>query len=83
MAFHAKLVTDCGVQHASKQFKTFTKSYGFEHVLIRPKHPLTNGEAEADVKAVKSLWEKRDKEKALLEYRDSDQPVPISAFHGT
>ena len=66
----AKLVTDCGVQYTSKEFETFARSYNFEHVLVSPKHPGANGEAEAAVKTVKSLWRKNnDKNKAHLEYR--------------
>jgi len=71
----AKLVTDCSSQYTSKEFETFAKSYSFEHVLVSPKHPKANGEAEAAVKTVKSLWRKnRDKRKALLEYRASPLP---------
>ena len=50
----AKLVTDCGVQYTSKEFETFARSYNFEHVLVSPKYPCANGEAEAAVKTVKS-----------------------------
>ena len=65
----AKLITDCGAQYASKEFENFAKSYGLEHVLVSPKPPCANREAEAAVKTVKSLWRKNvDKEKALLEY---------------
>ena len=65
----AKLVTDCGVQYTSKEFETFARGYNFEHVLVSPKYPRANGEAEA-VKTVKSLWRKNnDKNKAHLEYR--------------
>ena len=48
----ARLTTDCGVQ-SSKEFTDFAK-----HVLVNPKHPLANVEAEAAVKTVKSLWRK-------------------------
>ena len=42
---------------------------------MSPKHPRANGEAEAAVKTVKSLWRKnKDKNKALLEYRAT--PIP-------
>ena len=48
----------------------FSRSYNFEHVLVSPKYPRANGEAEAAVKKVKSLWRKNiDKNKAPLEYR--------------
>ena len=62
-------MTDCGVQYTSKEFETFARGYNFEHVLVSPKYPRANGEAEA-VKTVKSLWRKNnDKNKAHLEYR--------------
>ena len=65
-----KLVTGCGVQYTSKEFETFARGYNFEHVLVSPKYPRANGEAEAAVKTVKSLWKKNnDKNKAHLEYR--------------
>ncbi|KAK2563934.1 hypothetical protein P5673_012950, partial [Acropora cervicornis] len=41
-ALKAKLVTDCGVQHAGKEFENFVESYSFEHVLASPKHPRAN-----------------------------------------
>ena len=66
----ARLITDCSVQYTSKEFTDFAKSYNFEHVLISPKHPQANGEAEAAVKTVKSLWRKNEnKNEALLDYR--------------
>ena len=72
----AKLVTDCGSQYTSSEFETFAKSYTFEHVLVNPKYPKANGEAEAAVKTVKSIWRKnKDKRKALLEYRASPLPA--------
>jgi len=71
----AKLATDCGSQYTSKEFETFAKSYSFEHVLVSPKHPKANGEAEAAVKTVKSLRRKnRHMRKALPEYRASPLP---------
>ena len=71
----AKLVTDCGSQYTSKEFETFAKSYSFKHILVSTKHPKANGEAEAAVTTVKSLWRKNiDKRKALLEYRASPLP---------
>ena len=71
----ARLITDCGVQYTSKEFKDFAKSYNFEHVLVSPKHSQANGEAEAAVKTVKSLWRKNENNnKALLDYRAT--PIP-------
>ena len=71
----ARFITDCSVQYTSKEFTDFAKSYNFEHVLISPKHPQANGEAEAAVKTVTSLWRKNEnKNKALLYYRAT--PIP-------
>ena len=71
----ARLITDCGVQYTSKEFTDFAKSYNFEHVLVSPKHPQANGEADAAVETVKSLWRKSEnKNKALLDYRAT--PIP-------
>ena len=71
----ARLVTDCSVQYTSKEFTDFARSYNFEHVLVSPKHPQANGEAEAAVKTVRSLWRKNEnKNKALLDYKAT--PIP-------
>ena len=65
-----RLTTDCGTQYTSVEFKNFAKASNFQHVLISPKHLKANGEAEAAVKIVKSLWRKNnDKHKALMVYR--------------
>ncbi|CAB4027031.1 Transposon Ty3-G Gag-Pol poly [Paramuricea clavata] len=65
-----RLTTDCGTQYTSVDFKNFAKAYNFQHVLISPKHPKANGEAEVAVEIVKSLWRKNnDKHKTLLVYR--------------
>ena len=71
----SKLITDCGSQYTSKEFENFAKSYNFEYVLVSTKHPQANGEAEAAVKTVKTLWRKnKGKNKALLNYRAT--PIP-------
>ena len=77
----ARLITDCSVQYTSKEFTDFAKSYNFEHVLISPKHPQANGEAEAAVKTVKSLWRKNA---SILQSHPHPRnwPVSISALHG-
>ena len=70
-----KLITDCGSQYTSKEFENFAQSYNFEHVLVSPKHPQANGEAEVAVKTVKSLWRKnKDKNEALVVYRATQMP---------
>ena len=71
----SKLSTDCVSQYTSKELENFAKSYNFEHVLVSPKHPQANGETEAAVKTVKTLWRKnKDKNKALLNYRATSIP---------
>ena len=50
-----KLTTGCGSQYTSAEFRNFAKSYNFQHLLIKPKHPNANGEAEAVVKTAKAL----------------------------
>ena len=66
----SRLITDCCTQYASREFANFVSSYNFEHVLVSPKHPCANGEAEVAVETVKSLWRKnKDKNKALLDHR--------------
>ena len=72
-----------GTQYTSEEFKNFAKSYNFQNVLISPKHPNANGEAEAAVKIVKSLWRKNnDKHKALLIYRAIPIPgIELSPSH--
>ena len=70
-----RLITDCSVQYTSKEFTDFANSYNFEHVLVSPKHPQANGEAEAAVKTVKSPWRKNEnKKKALIDYTAT--PIP-------
>ncbi|XP_041347158.1 uncharacterized protein LOC121367029 [Gigantopelta aegis] len=71
-----KLITYCGSQYASAKFQTFAKNYDFKHVLVSAKHPCVNGEAEAAVKIVKSLWRKNeDRHKSLLTYRTTPLPT--------
>ena len=69
------LVTDRGVQYASKKSADFANSYNFEYVLVSPKHHQAKGATEAEVKIVKSLWRKNEnKNKALLDYEAT--PIP-------
>ena len=54
----------------AKNLTTFARGYNFEHVPVSPKYPRANGEAEAAVKTVKSIWRKNNnKNKAHLVYR--------------
>lgn len=68
-----------GPQYTSKLFKEITKQWGFQHITS-PRHPQSNGKAEATVKPMKNLirapWTGKclDEDKltrALLQYRDT------------
>ncbi|UYV81835.1 hypothetical protein LAZ67_20002653, partial [Cordylochernes scorpioides] len=51
-------------------FTKFASEVGFRHITSSPKHPQSNGQAEAAVKIVKSLMKKnKDPVLALMEYR--------------
>ena len=64
------LVSDNGLQFASKEFVLFTKNYGFNHVTISPGHASGNGEVERAVRTVKDLlYAAEDLYSALLNYR--------------
>ena len=69
------LVTDNGPQYSGAEFAEFAREYNFEHVTTSPRHAQANGEAEAAVKTLKSMWRKcKDKNKALLNYYAT--PIP-------
>ncbi|UYV72044.1 K02A2.6-like [Cordylochernes scorpioides] len=53
-----------------KAFTKFASEVGFQHITSSPKHPQSNGQAEAAVKIVKTLMKKnKDPVLALIEYR--------------
>ena len=70
------LVSDCGPQYTSKEFKEFTARWGISHVTSAPGHHQANGKAESAVKTVKTmmkrcLQENEDQYEALLELRNT------------
>ncbi|KAJ0169624.1 hypothetical protein K1T71_014809 [Dendrolimus kikuchii] len=67
------LVSDCGPQFISKEFRDFAQKWCFQHVTSSPRYPQSNGQAERSVQTVKnilkkSLHSKTDFRLALLEY---------------
>lgn len=52
------VISDNGPQFASSDFKTFAKTWDFEHKTSSPEYPKANGMAESAVKAVKQIFKK-------------------------
>ena len=49
------LMTDNGPQYTATEFKTFSKSWDFQHITSSPHFPSSNGLAEVSVKVVKNI----------------------------
>jgi len=72
--------SDNGLQFASSEFAQFHKEWGFHHTTSSPKHPQSNGKAEAAVKVTKRLFRRsEDPCLALLELRNSPTAVMSSS----
>ena len=56
-----QLVTDNGPQFTSREFKSFTKTWGIEHTTISPHHSQANGKVESAVKTAKRMFRKTSK----------------------
>lgn len=70
------LISDCGPQYTSKEFKEFTRRWGINHVTSSPGHQQANGKAESAVKIIKQMMERcinegGDQYEALLELRNT------------
>ena len=71
-----EIVSDCGPQFDSLEFKNFSKQYGFEWNPSSPTYPRSNGMAESAVKQVKSILRK-------CEAEDSDPHLAVLEFLNT
>ncbi|KAJ0174696.1 hypothetical protein K1T71_009804 [Dendrolimus kikuchii] len=72
----SELMTDNGTQFSSREFKNFTKIWGFNHITSSPNYAQSNGKSERAVQTVKKLLKKSilsnsDFNLALLNYRNT------------
>ncbi|XP_045541854.1 uncharacterized protein K02A2.6-like [Papilio machaon] len=54
----AHLVTDNGPAYASKEFASFCRTWGFDHITTSPHYPQSNGRSERTVRTVKEMLKK-------------------------
>lgn len=74
-------VTDNGPQFVSNEYKTFAKTYGFEHVTSSLYGSRSNGKAQAAVKDAKVTLEKcHDIHLALLNIRNTPPGARVHSF---
>ena len=71
-----QVISDNGPQFDSEVFRTFSRTWEFEHLTSSPGNPRANGKAESAVKTAKSLLRKaldsgRDPYMAILDYRNT------------
>ena len=85
------VVSDCGPQFTSSEFKEFAKKWSFRHIKSSPYHHQSNGKAENAVKIAKSLLIKakedgKDPLLSLLEWRNTPTEgfncSPAQRFYG-
>ena len=75
-----QMVTDCGPQILSREFRNFTTEWAIQHVTLSPEHHLSNGKAKAAVKITKTMMYKAlrdgtDQYAALLELPRQDTGI--------
>ena len=84
-----EVVSDCGSQYTSREFKAFTRECGFKHVTTSPGHHQSNDHAESAVKEAQKILKKSEESSsdpylALLAHCNTPQEVfgsqPCSAF---
>ena len=71
-----RVISDCGGQFDCREFRAFSRGWGFEHVMSSLRHPKANDKAESAVKIAKSLCRKSDRAnedpwKAFLHWRNT------------
>ena len=78
------LISDNGPQFTSKEFKDFSRAYGFNHITSSPRHQQSNGLAENAVKIAKLMLKKcietrEDPYLALLDIRNTPRDSEIGS----
>lgn len=53
-----EVVSDCGSQYTSQEFKAFTREYGFKHLTTSLGHHRSNDNAESAVKEAQKILKK-------------------------
>ena len=71
-----QIMTDCGSQFTSEEFRNFLKNWGISQVTSSPHYHQSNGKAESAVKIIKQMIKKckendEDAFRGLLELRNS------------
>lgn len=74
-----KVLSDNGLQYASKDYSSFAREYEFNHVTSSPKYPQSNGLAEKTVQIAKRILD-RAKVIEITQIYDfiQDRTTPLS-----
>lgn len=77
------VITDNGTNFSSEEFKTFARTWGFQHSTSDPMHQQGNGKSESAVKICKSILRKTFEDKndfyeALQIWRNTPNKINIS-----
>ena len=77
------VISDCGSQFTSQEFKSFAEKWCFSHKASSPGHHKSNGRAESAVKIIKHMMKKalkegQDQYEALLELRNTPRQYALA-----